>query len=119
MGMTRGLLAAMVEATAPDDLRGTAYGFFNLLSGFALLMSSVLAGLLWDSVGSAATFYARGAFAGLTLLGLLWLGLRRWRRKGGPAARWQRAPECDCRQRCRAAWSGATMCCRIAQGYEG
>jgi MFS family permease len=73
MGMTQGLLAAMVAETAPADLRGTAYGFFNLLSGIAMLASSAIAGLLWDRVGSSFTFYAGAGFAALTLaaLGLL------------------------------------------------
>ena len=71
MGMTQGLLAAMVAANAPADLRGTAYGFFNLLSGVAMLLSSVIAGLLWDRLGSAFTFYAGAGFAALTLAGLL------------------------------------------------
>jgi MFS family permease len=70
MGMTQGLLAAMVADTAPDDLRGTAYGFFNLFSGLALLASSVIAGVLWDAMGSAFTFYAGAGFAALTLLGI-------------------------------------------------
>ena len=70
MGMTQGLLAAMVAETAPEDLRGTAYGFFNLLSGVAMLVSSVLAGLLWDAFGSAVTFYVGAAFAGVTLIGV-------------------------------------------------
>ena len=70
MGMTQGLLAAMVADTSPEDLRGTAYGFFNLLSGLALLASSVIAGLLWDTRGSAFTFYAGAGFAALTLLGM-------------------------------------------------
>jgi MFS family permease len=70
MGMTQGLLAAMVADTAPEDLRGTAYGFFNLLSGLALLASSVIAGVLWDTKGSAFTFYAGAGFAALTLLGM-------------------------------------------------
>ena len=70
MGMTQGLLAAMVADTAPSDLRGTAYGFFNLLSGVAMLASSVVAGLMWDRFGSEYTFYAGAAFAGLTLAGM-------------------------------------------------
>lgn len=70
MGMTQGLLAAMVADTAPSDLRGTAYGFFNLLSGIAMLASSVVAGLMWDRFGSEYTFYAGAAFAGLTLAGM-------------------------------------------------
>ncbi len=72
MGMTQGLLAAMVADTAPADLRGTAYGFFNLLSGLAMLASSVVAGLLWDGFGSGFTFCAGAGFAALTLAGLAW-----------------------------------------------
>jgi len=70
MGMTQGLLAAMVADTAPEDLRGTAYGFFNLLSGIAMLVSSVIAGLLWHALGSAFTFYVGAGFAALTLAGI-------------------------------------------------
>ncbi|MFZ5550149.1 MAG: MFS transporter [Pseudomonadota bacterium] len=69
MGLTQGLLAAMVADAAPADLRGTAFGFFNLMSGLAMLLSSTLAGLLWDSFGSALTFYAGAALAGLTVIG--------------------------------------------------
>ena len=76
MGMTQGLLAAMVADTAPADLRGTAYGFFNLLSGVAMLLSSAIAGLLWDGFGSAFTFYAGAGFAALALLVMLGLRLR-------------------------------------------
>ncbi len=74
MGMTQGLLATMVADTAPDDLRGTAYGVFNLASGLAMLFASILAGLLWEAVGSAATFYAGAAFCGVALV---LLGARR------------------------------------------
>ena len=58
MGITQGLLARMVADVTPADLRGTAYGFFNLMSGLAMLLASVLAGLLWDSLGASFTFYA-------------------------------------------------------------
>ena len=71
MGMTQGLLATMVAATAPTDLRGTAYGFFNLVSGIAMLLASVVAGLLWDYVGPSATFMAGAAFSLVALLGIL------------------------------------------------
>jgi len=67
MGMTQGLLAAMVADAAPADLRGTAYGFFNLAGGLAMLLASVLAGLLWDALGAAFTFYAGAAFCALAL----------------------------------------------------
>jgi len=71
MGMTQGLLATMVADTAPEDLRGTAYGFFNLLSGLALLLSSALAGGLWQAWGATATFGAGAGFCVLTLVLLL------------------------------------------------
>lgn len=70
MAMTQGLLAAMVADTAPADLRGTAYGFFNLLSGLALLVASGLAGWLWQFFGASFTFMAGVGFAAVAL-GLL------------------------------------------------
>ena len=69
MGMTQGLLASMVAHAAPADLRGTAFGFFNLVCGVAMLLASVCAGWLWDAVGSSATFYAGAGFS--VLAGLL------------------------------------------------
>ena len=75
MGMTQGLLAAMVANTAPADLRGTAYGFFNLISGLAMLLASVLAGLLWDQLGAAFTFYAGAIFCVIALFILLWVAI--------------------------------------------
>ncbi len=71
MGMTQGLLAAMVANVAPADLRGTAFGFFNLVSGVALLCASVIAGLLWDQLGADFTFYAGAGFSIIALLVLL------------------------------------------------
>lgn len=71
MGMTQGLLATMVADNAPADLRGTAYGFFNLMSGFAMLVASALAGLIWDQWGASFTFYAGAAFSLLALVALL------------------------------------------------
>ncbi|HET6828530.1 MAG TPA: MFS transporter [Ramlibacter sp.] len=76
MAMTQGLLATMVTDTAPAQLRGTAFGIFNLASGVALLAASVLAGLLWDTWGPQATFLAGGAFSLLALAALL--TRRRW-----------------------------------------
>ncbi|WP_116135428.1 MFS transporter [Trinickia diaoshuihuensis] len=74
MGMTQGLLAAMVAQTAPADLRGTAFGFFNLLGGLVTVASSVIAGALWDHAGVQATFYAGAGFGVLTLLLLAMAG---------------------------------------------
>jgi MFS family permease len=70
MGMTQGLLATMVADAAPADLRGTAFGVFNLVSGVSMLAASAVAGLLWDRLGAAFTFYAGAVFCALTLVGL-------------------------------------------------
>ena len=71
MGMTQGLLATMVAGTAPADLRGTAFGMFNLVSGVALLCASVVAGLLWEYLGPAWTFGAGAVFSLLAMGALL------------------------------------------------
>ncbi|SCX16403.1 Major Facilitator Superfamily protein [Nitrosomonas eutropha] len=71
MGMTQGLLATMVADAAPVDLRGTAYGFFNLISGIAMLIASVVAGLLWDQIGPSFTFYAGAGFCSVALIVLV------------------------------------------------
>ncbi len=71
MGLTQGLLSALVADTAPAPLRGTAFGVFHLVSGVALLGASVLAGWLWSEYGAAATFDAGAAFAAAALAGLV------------------------------------------------
>lgn len=71
MGMTQELLDPMVAVTAPPDLRGTAFGFFNLASGLAMLVSSGFAGWLWDAHDAAITFWGGAAFAMIALVGLL------------------------------------------------
>ena len=77
MGITQGLLSAMVADSAPEDLRGTAFGFFGLTSGLAMLLASVLAGWLWDQFGAPATFIAGAVFCLLALAGLA-LSRARW-----------------------------------------
>jgi MFS family permease len=76
MGFTQGLLAALIADAAPPELRGTAFGVFNLLTGVALLAASVIAGALWDAIGPQGTFLAGAAFTLLALAGLLALGRR-------------------------------------------
>jgi len=71
MGITQGLLATMVASSAPEDLRGTAFGFFNLISGLAMLTASITAGLLWDSMGASSTFYAGAMFCVIALVMLI------------------------------------------------
>ena len=70
LALTQGLLSALVAAVAPADLRGTAFGVFNLACGVALLVASALAGWLWDAFGPAATFHAGAAFTAIAGLGL-------------------------------------------------
>jgi len=71
MGLTQGLLAALIADAVDPERAGTAFGFFNLATGVCLLAASTLAGLLWESVGAAATFYAGAAFSAMAVAGLL------------------------------------------------
>lgn len=71
MGFTQGLLAKLIADNSPAELRGTAFGMFNLITGLALLLASIIAGGLWDMAGPQGTFLAGAAFASLTVVGLL------------------------------------------------
>ncbi len=71
LGLTQGLLSTLVAASAPDHLRGTGFGIFNLVNGLALLFASLVAGIVWQVFGAAMTFYAGAAFATAALLLLL------------------------------------------------
>jgi MFS family permease len=71
MALTQGLLSKLVADTAPTELRGTAFGAFNLVSGGALLLASVIAGSLWGAFGASAAFIAGATFAALGAMGLL------------------------------------------------
>jgi MFS family permease len=71
MGLTQGLLSALVADASPAHLRGTGFGVFNCVSGVALLGASVLAGWLWSAYGGAATFYAGAVFTAVALVGLV------------------------------------------------
>ena len=80
MGLTQGLLATLVADTAPERLRGTAFGIFNLASGVAMLIASVIAGGLWDAYGPRFTFLAGAAFTAIALIGLVITQRHRQRR---------------------------------------
>ena len=69
MGMTQGLLAALVVDEAPASLRATAFGIFNFVSGIALLLASLIAGALWEIIGPYATFMAGAALTTIGLIG--------------------------------------------------
>jgi MFS family permease len=70
MGLTQGLFSALIADTAPERLRGTAFGVFNLATGVALLAASAIAGEVWAHVSPAATFLTGGGFALVSLIGL-------------------------------------------------
>ena len=72
MGLTQGLLSAMVADAAPAELRGTAFGVFNLVGGVALLIASIVAGALWEIAGPEGTFLAGAAFTAVALVALPW-----------------------------------------------
>jgi MFS family permease len=84
MGCTQGLLAALIADTAQAELRGTAFGMFNLITGLALLLASVIAGALWDAIGPRGTFLGGAVFTLATLAWLLSARNRLWEasRKG-------------------------------------
>ena len=84
MAFTQGLLAKLVADTAPAALRGTAFGVFNLVSGGALLLASVIAGSLWSAFGASATFIAGASFAVLAAMGLLLYHPKTRSNKAGP-----------------------------------
>jgi len=77
MAFTQGLLSKLVADTTPAELLGTGFGIFNLVSGGALLLASVIAGALWNSLGASATFLAGAAFAAVAAVGLLAASRRR------------------------------------------
>lgn len=70
MGFTQGLFVTLIAEAVPAELRGTAFGTFNLITGLALLAASVIAGALWDTIGPQGTFLFGAAFALLTATGL-------------------------------------------------
>jgi MFS family permease len=70
MALTQGLLSKLVADHAPPQLRGSAFGVFNLTCGVAMFIASIIAGLLWDHLGASATFLAGAGFS-LAALGLI------------------------------------------------
>lgn len=67
MAITQGLLAKLLADHSPPQLRGTAFGLFNLMSGLTMLVASALAGWLWYASGPWTTFLAGAGFALLAL----------------------------------------------------
>jgi MFS family permease len=76
LGLTQGLLSALVADTAPESLRGSAFGVYHLIGGVATLVASLLAGVLWEAAGPSATFFAGAVCAALALIGIA--GWQKW-----------------------------------------
>jgi MFS family permease len=71
MGLTQGLISALVADSTPADLRGTAFGVMSFATGIAALPASALAGWLWDSRGPGWMFLAGAGLAAGALALLL------------------------------------------------
>lgn len=85
MGFTQGVFSSLVADTAPAGLRGTAFGMFNLMTGVMILLASIIAGVLWDSVGPQGTFFAGAVLAMLALVGIIPLRSVLYRHKADQA----------------------------------
>ena len=72
-GITQGAASAFVADLVPAERRGTAYGLFQGITGLVLLPASVIAGLIWNTVSPAATFYIGASLTFLAMLGMLFL----------------------------------------------
>jgi MFS family permease len=77
MGLTQGVLSALVAEAAPARLRGTAFGIFGLITGLAALVASIAAGILWAVVSPTATFLVGAGFAAAALIAFAVLGAGR------------------------------------------
>lgn len=91
MGFTQGILAAMIADVTPPELKGTAFGLFNLASGLFMLLASVIAGCLWDEYGARIAFYGGSAFSLVALLVLISFPGKRGATGSGTARRLQRS----------------------------
>ena len=68
MGMTEGVGKALVSSGLPAHQRGSALGFFFMVSGLMTLAGSLVAGIAWDLLGPQAPFYLGSAAAALAVV---------------------------------------------------
>jgi sugar phosphate permease len=74
MGFSQGILATLVANATPQELKGSAFGLFNFVTGLFMLLASIIAGWLWDSYGAEMTFYAGAGFCVPAMLLLMFDG---------------------------------------------
>ena len=75
--MTEGVIRALIANVVSADVKATALGIFNMITGLLALSASLLAGWLWDNVSSDAPFYLGAAFAAVAAIGFLFISLQR------------------------------------------
>lgn len=73
LGVSQGLLSALIADSAPNTLRGTAFGLYNVISGGVALCASVVAGLLWTFAGPWLAYGGGALFALIGVFACLWL----------------------------------------------
>ena len=71
MGVTQGLLSAAIADAAPERLRGTAFGIYDLAVGASTFVASAGAGTLWMLGGPTGTFVAGASLAAGAIMILL------------------------------------------------
>lgn len=76
IGLTEGIEKAFLADMAPVQQKASVYGLHALAVGVALLPASVIAGLLWNMFGAAASFWFGGVM-GLLSSVAIWVGLRK------------------------------------------
>ena len=67
---TESIVKAWVAEICPAELRGSSFGLLTSIMSIGALVSSCVAGFLWESAGSSIPFYlaASGAFISIFLL---------------------------------------------------
>ncbi len=70
MGATEGVGKALAVDLTPTHLKATGLGVLGTVTGFCTIFASIVAGVLWDHLGSNYTFFfgACGALAAMTML---------------------------------------------------
>lgn len=71
LGATEGVAKAFIVDLVPEDLKATAFGVYNTLVGATLFPASAIAGILWQTTGSATPFFFASAISIISAVALL------------------------------------------------